>query len=538
LQLPAASFLSAILLLPTTAISKEHNSVDEYWVEIHSQPEESGAIVGIRKDWPERSLARRTREGRSLDSHDLPLSEEVIESIRSAGGVIRQQSRWLRSVSITADEKALAQIRRLPAVRSITTVGRIQSSGRSALESEGSETENPETGRHFPEGHYGLSWRQAEQAGAIEAHRRGLSGRGVVVGFLDTGYQLDHRAFAGLNLLAQFDFIFGDDDPSYDPGTDPRGQASHGTACLSVVGGYDPGRLVGIAPNATFALAKTEFTGSETIVEEDDWIAGLEWLEWIGADVVSSSLNYRDWYRDADLDGQHSPVSRAARRAVELGVVICNSASNAGPGAITIGAPADAEGILAVAAVDSNGQLTRFSSRGPTADGRIKPDVAAMGRAVVCVSPLTFGRYSRWNGTSLATPIVAGVAALVREAHPDWPASKVVEAIRETANRAARPDYGYGFGIIDAAAAVDYPSLTVIPKLPGGASLWEIDISIVGTYGRSLRPRTQSGGVFVFTNLPSDSYRLTLKRSQHTVFRTGDIVVPPSLSLEIDLTKP
>jgi len=290
----------------------------------------------------------------------------------------------------------------------------------------------------------------------IEAHRRGLTGAGVLVGMLDTGFQLGHRAFAGLELVAQYDFIHNDPDPSYDPLNDPPGQANHGTGCLSVLAGYDPGRLVGIAPRVAVALAKVEWTGSETAVEEDYWVAGLEWLEWLGAEVVTSSLTYHDWYSATDMDGLVPLVSRAAERAAELGVVICNAAGNNGPGEITIGAPADAAGILAVAATDSTGAVTKFSSRGPSADGRIKPDVAAMGRGVVVATPLTRRGYSRWNGTSLATPIVAGVAALVLEAHPDWTAAEVVEAIRASSDRWFMPDNALGYGVVDAAEAVDY----------------------------------------------------------------------------------
>jgi subtilisin family serine protease len=443
------------------------NASPRYWVLLSdkgiSPSELSASLARLESEIPDRARIRREKNSTGIDELDLPISEAYLTQLRDAGASIIAESRWLNAVSIQAGPDALKQIAGFPFVKAIQLVAAFRRDNTGLSDTAPiSETELQRAYSDalaeygVPLGDYGASYRQAELSGVIEAHRRGLTGAGVLVGMLDTGFQLTHRAFTGLELVAQYDFIHNDPDPSYDPLNDPPGQANHGTGCLSVLAGNDPGRLVGIAPRAAVALAKVEWTGSETAVEEDYWVAGLEWLEWLGAEVVTSSLTYRDWYSATDMDGLVPLVSRAAERAAELGVVLCNAAGNNGPGEITIGAPADAAGILAVAATDSTGAVTKFSSRGPSADGRIKPDVAAMGKGVIVATPLTRHGYSRWNGTSLATPIVAGVAALVLEAHPDWTAAEVVEAIRASSDRWFMPDNALGFGVVDAAEAVDY----------------------------------------------------------------------------------
>jgi subtilisin family serine protease len=394
------------------------------------------------------------KNGAGFSSRDLDIPNEFLAGLESCGARVVCGSRWLQAVSVEIAAADLHRLSELPDVVSTKPVMYLKKND--AGEAQWEDIREEASSMRYSSGAYGVSYRQAELANVIELHRRGLTGKGVLIGVIDTGFQLDHRAFAGMDLVAQYDFINHDSDPSLDARTDARGQASHGTACLSVLAGYEPGKLGGIAPSASYVLAKTEDNRSETAVEEDYWIEAIEWMEWLGVEVVSSSLTYRDWYGSDEMDGETAPITRAAERAVELGMVICISAGNAGPKPITIGAPADGPDILAIAAVDSSGRLTGFSSRGPSSDGRIKPDVAAMGRGVVCVSPHSFDRYARWNGTSLACPIAAGVAALVVEAHPDWSSKRVIEAIRRSADRNYMPDFDYGYGLIDGVRAVDY----------------------------------------------------------------------------------
>lgn len=491
--------------------------------------------------WPSRSLQRRERNGCGFDLSDLPVSPDYLTRISAQGISIRQISRWLNAASVLVSPTQRELLGKLPYVQAVKPV-RSLGTGETGLfefdEFTVAELEalndalSVQPGAYVV-GAYGASWFQAQQAGVVAAHRRGLTGRGVLIGMLDTGFNLDHIAFSGLDLVDRHDFIFNDPDPDYDSAVDPAGQANHGTACLSVITGYEPGKLVGIAPHASVALAKTEWTGSETFVEEDYWVAGVEWLEWLGVDVISSSLTYRDWYSVNDYDGNTSLVTRAAQRAYELGVVVCISAGNGGPKAVTIGAPSDAHGVLGVAAVDSAGRLTRFSSRGPSSDGRIKPDVAARGRGVICVSPMTFDRYARWNGTSLACPIVAGAAALILEAHPDWTASQVVDALRMTASQWERPDYGLGYGIINTEEAIDYPSIQGrVVGLASGKAVSGIQVGLSDGVRWISEQISRPDGSYRFVNVPEGSYQI-ITPNQDASNKTVWVQVPPGIKTDL-----
>ena len=249
-------------------------------------------------------------------------------------------------------------------------------------------------------------------------------------------------------------------------------QNIHGAQVLSLLAAHDPGRLVGVAPEAEYILAKTEDNGSEWPVEEDRWIAGLEWADSLDVDVVNSSLGYTTWddgsgYTYEDLDGATALTTRAARIAAGKGIVVVASAGNEGNQSwryVTV--PADAPGVIAVGAVDRRGEIAGFSSRGPTADGRIKPDVVAPGVSVV-VADIRGGDYTRKNGTSFSAPLVSGVCALLLQVHPTWGPEQVLTELRDTATDLgiAGEDTAYGWGLVNALQAsgleVEQPDLSL-----------------------------------------------------------------------------
>jgi serine protease AprX len=275
---------------------------------------------------------------------------------------------------------------------------------------------------------------------------------------LDAGFDnLAHPAFATLRIVATRDFVNRDDSVA----DGDVGEGSHGTATLSVIGGFQPGQIIGPAYAASYILAKTENTESETPVEEDNWAAAVEWAESLGVDVISSSLGYLTYdrpfpsYTAAQLDGNTAISTRAADLAAERGVMVVNSAGNEGnASANTLGAPADGNLVLAVGAVSSTGARASFSSVGPTADGRIKPDVAAQGVGVKVAQPDRGSSYTTANGTSFSCPLTAGVVALLVQANPSATVPQVFDALRSTASQATRPDNLLGYGIVDALAAL------------------------------------------------------------------------------------
>ncbi|HQL24976.1 MAG TPA: S8 family serine peptidase, partial [candidate division Zixibacteria bacterium] len=307
---------------------------------------------------------------------------------------------------------------------------------------------------------YGYAQAQLEQINVPAVHEKGLDGSGVTLAVFDTGFRKTHEVFANAfaegRVLAEWDFVFNDGNTDYEPSVDWSSSTSHGTLTWSTSGGYKSGRIIGPAYRANFLLAKTEDVRSETSVEEDNWVAALEWADTLGADVITSSLGYSDWYSYSDMDGQTCITTIAAATAAGLGIVVVNSMGNEGPGSGTLTAPADAHPIIACGAVDINGSIAGFSSRGPTYDGRMKPEVVACG---VSTSAATNGSdisYGTASGTSLSTPLVAGAAVLLVQAQPSFTPEMIRLALMQTADRASSPDNTYGWGLIDADAATSW----------------------------------------------------------------------------------
>lgn len=407
-----------------------------------------------------RAASRRRLRGsvRDVTFDDLPLPGAYVEAVRARVAKVRHVSRWLNAVSVEGTPEELRAVEALPFVARLDAVRRHRQrpepiEREDVLAAAGARGERPLD--------YGTSLGQVQQIRVPEVHDMGLSGEGVIVAVFDSGFStLAHESFAAMSILATRDFVNGDDDVT-DHGD--VGTGSHGTMTLSVLGGYRPGQLIGPAYGASFLLAKTENTASETPAEEDNWAAAAEWAESLGADVISSSLGYLRMdpgfpgYTAADMDGDTAISTRAADMAAERGVVVVNSAGNSGfhPAQNTIGAPADGHLVIAVGAVTAAGARSSFSSVGPSADGRIKPDVMAQGSAVKVASPTSPSGYGAANGTSFSCPLTAGVVALVLEANPALPVPDLVAVLRHTASRAEAPDRLLGWGIVDARGAVE-----------------------------------------------------------------------------------
>lgn len=419
-----------------------------------SPDEARRALAEARRGLDERCLRRRAktvRGGLLVGEEDVPLAGPYTQAVRALAVGLRAESRWFNAVSVEAWPD---QVERLAALAFVEDLSPVQGFRR---------TEEPLSLEAFPWPRgplYGASFRQVDQINVRPLHTAGLSGRGVRVCLLDVGFRKSHRAFRFGRVIAERDFVLKDGDVQRNL-QDPNDYSdAHGTATWSLLGGLDPGRLIGPAFGADFILGKTEDERSETPVEEDYWVAGIEWAESLGADVVSSSLGYTDWYAFRDMDGRTAVTTQAANRAVELGVVVVNAAGNDRRTAWgRIIAPADGPEVIAVGAVDDDGRISSFSSPGPTADGRTKPEVCALGvrNFIAASSPATGDASYQWgSGTSYATPLVAGVVALLLEAHPDWTPGQVREALMKTASRSGAPDNDYGWGIVNATAAVLY----------------------------------------------------------------------------------
>ncbi|SYZ72918.1 putative Subtilisin [Candidatus Zixiibacteriota bacterium] len=417
---------------------------------------------------------------------DLPVNQEYIHQIINSGGKLRRISRWLNAASFEISKDRVDAIGNLACVNRIEPVATFKSIQETS-EPAGEIQMKPNAADALS---YGLSAGQLQMINVPALHNQGFNGKGVIVAMLDTGFRKTHEAFApafaGSRVIAEHDFIFNDGNTDNEAG-DALNQHDHGTYTWSTLGGDVPGKLYGPAYGASFILAKTEDVRSETPVEEDNWVAALEWVDSLGADVISSSLGYSDWYVYGQMDGQTATITIAANTAAGLGIIVCNSMGNSGPAAGTLSAPADAFNILACGAVNSGRTIADFSSRGPTFDGRTKPEVCAQGVSTYCASAGSNSSYAYVSGTSLSTPLVGGAAALLLSANPALNPFQIRKTFMMTADRALSPDNDYGWGIIDvlkaynwganftAAPNFGYDTLTVTfaDSSTPGASAWK-----------------------------------------------------------------
>ncbi len=420
-----------------------------------------------------RAILRRQRRGRAdqtrIDILDQPVSLDYLQRIREYGVHIMRVSHWFNAISVSATYEQLEKLRELPFIISIEPVRQLRQPN---LSDEYNNME-PETGYALKKGDidYGPSAWQLELLRVNDVHELGYSGKDILVLMLDTGFLNSHEAVREKRVLAEYDFINADGETENENDEETRiGQHDHGTMTFSVLGGYAPGQLIGPAYGCDYLLAKTESVGYERIVEEYNFVAALEWGERLGADIVSSSLGYNEWYAYEEMDGKTAITTRAVSIATQLGMVVVSAAGNErgsggkpGWGGHII-APADADSIITVGAIDVRGVVASFSSIGPTADGRIKPEVSALGIAVYAAAPDGPDTYTTANGTSFSTPLIAGCVALLLEAHPQWGPAQVREALMETASQADNPDNYLGWGVVNLFAALHYtPGDTASP---------------------------------------------------------------------------
>ena len=395
----------------------------------------------------EKSIERRTKQGYSVDSSDLPYDPAYFGAIEATGAQIRTYSKWVNTVVVhVPDLSFLSELANLSFVDSLHRVwkGSLPSldaaQGGNAV-SLGNASTNLNS--------HGNSFMQINMNKGHLLHDLGFYGSGLSIAVIDGG-------FLNVDKIDFFDQTQIKEVKSFNHETsDPlQSSSEHGTRVLSCMLANKTGEMIGTAPLADYYLFRTEVTSDEFPVEEDYWIAALEYADSIGVDVVTSSLGYvsfddsRMSHSYDQLDGKTIPISKAASMAASKGLLLFNSAGNEGNkswGKIMF--PSDAESVLTVGSVADDRSVSSFSSRGYTADGRVKPDVMAMGSAVTVVD--SQGELISANGTSFATPIMAGLATCLWEALPGLTNVEIIQLIKETASSYLDPTLEMGYGIAD-----------------------------------------------------------------------------------------
>jgi serine protease AprX len=420
-----------------------------YWVQFTDKDQTPYSLSDPDAYLSPRALARRQHQSIPLDSLDLPVDPAYIAQLLAAGDFqLLDRSKWFNAVTIrSTDSLALDTLAQLPFVHAVKRT----KDGRQRPLRNPVKLGTTEKSLATP---YGNSFRQTEMMNGHLLHQVGLArGEGMLIGVLDAGY-LEADILPGLATLRDRGGIIATKD-LVQPGGNIYEGHFHGRSVLSVMAGQVPDELLGTAPAADYVLLRTEDADSEYPVEEDLWVSGAEFCDSIGCDVLNTSLGYTTFddstmdHTLADLNGTTSRMSLAADIATRKGMIPVNSAGNSGADSWHyISVPADAFDILAVGAVDTARNVASFSSRGPSADGRVKPDVAAVGLGAMGLD-VGGWQVGPINGTSFAAPLVAGLTACLWQLHPDRTAHQIMDAVRRSASQHLDPDNDLGYGIPD-----------------------------------------------------------------------------------------
>ncbi len=410
----------------------------------------------------QKSVDRRAKQNIAITEQDLPVNADYISQLKDLGAEVSYAIKWFNAAIIKADDSILVQIEALTFVERIdkialnsdlNRIARISATCNIDSEDELCKTVNvngiastkdvKDNEENFD---YGNSLAQIQMLGVDKMHQEGFLGQGIHIAVLDGGFfRADQlSAFAHADIPFVYDVVGN--------GQNVYRASSHGTKVLSAMLSKVEGQIIGTAPEATYYLFRTEDTSKEMPIEEAFWVVGAEKADSLGVDIIQTSLGYYDFdslaynYTIADLDGNTALISRAAQIATQKGIVVVTSAGNSGNSAwrkITF--PADAADVLAVGSVDRNRRRASSSSIGNTTDGRIKPDVMAMGVGTTLWSEdneLTTG-----SGTSYASPLIAGLIAGFMQKNPELSQQEIMAIIRRAGDDYATPNPQYGYGI-------------------------------------------------------------------------------------------
>lgn len=424
-------------------------SQEDAWVYFTNKPNAQYHLENPLTMLSQQAIDRRARQHIAIDELDVPIHQEYISELQAVNGIlIMAQSKWMNTVHVRGNPAIIDQLSALDFVARIEFANRSLNHS-SRIQLPVAAREKFETLENFQ---YGYASRQIEMLQGDKLHRQNYTGTGKVIAVLDNG-------FVGVNIAAPFQRLIQNNQilGGYDFVNRRSyfyGGGDHGTMVLSTMGAFEPEGLVGTAPDAQYYLFITEATAYENPVEESYWVEAAEVADSLGVDVINTSLGYFQFdnpaynYVFADMNGQKSFISRGADIAYSRGMICVTSAGNSGNTSNpNIAVPADSQYTLTVGAVDATGTYAPFSSIGPTADNRLKPDIVAQGVTAVVATPS--GALGGANGTSFSSPIVAGLVACLWQALPEATNAQIIQWVKESAHLYSNPNYQLGNGIPD-----------------------------------------------------------------------------------------
>jgi hypothetical protein len=467
---------------------------DRYRVEFTDKRHNAYTVSLPQYFLSERALQRRFRQGIAVTQADLPVSACYVDSLKQMGFEVLNTSRWFNSATIQCSPEDAEKLENTGFIKHTPTVQKecVQDK---AIDKEfdlealfsflfrRKNREELKSEYAAPVAYYGQAADQVGMMNGQVLHELGFRGKGMLIAVIDGGF---HK----VNALSGFDSLRRTgrlrEIKNFTPDIeDIYGENNHGTNVLSIIAANLPGRMIGSAPDAEYLLLRSEEVGKEYLVEEDNWIAAVEYADSIGADLITSSLGYSVFddtlqnHCHSDLDGRTARASQAATMAAVRGMIVCVSAGNDGDTYWKrVSIPADADSVLTIGAVDRKGLYALFSSVGYTADKRIKPDLTAMGMETAYQNSM--GCINTGNGTSYSTPLLAGLIACLWQAFPDKGNMEIIDMMKRSADHFHEPDSLYGYGIPDfskmrpvMSGAKDRPyTLSVFPDASGRFSLF------------------------------------------------------------------
>jgi serine protease AprX len=456
----------AILLILVSFTTSAQISPNKYFVRFTDKNNSPYSIDNPSEFLSQRAIDRRLNQGIPVDITDLPVNPAYLQGVSSTGATILNPSKWLNGVSVfTDDPSVIDAINALPYVDGVTKSPKPSPSSTDRTEGfekpffkhevyQEATPSNLKQGYEIGVYDYGQGYNQIRMLNGDVMHEMGYRGQGKVISVIDAGF-LNCNNLDVFDSLWQNNQILGTHD-FVDGGEVTFDGHWHGSMVLSLMGGNYPGQLIGTAPKASYWLLRSEDVGSESLIEEYNWVSAAEFADSVGTDVINSSLGYSDGMTDpgqnhtySEMDGNTTTVTIGADMAAKKGILVVNSLGNEGNSNwYYLSAPSDGDSVMGIGAVDGNGTYASFSSHGPSYDGRVKPDVVAQGSGVYVVDPVG-GGFSYEGGTSFSSPILAGMAACLWQANPTLTNMQIAGAIRQSASQYLMPDDSLGYGIPD-----------------------------------------------------------------------------------------